>query len=200
VCGRKQPESELDHTDGRLDVLQRIGFGHIQSFRRAVTAQGIQIGSSSGTFSSNPINQVNITGGTLFWIAQTSIFQKSPARIMPQRLRWHDRRHRRLVPGMQCADEPDQHQRRHHFSGRGRQWQSLRHGHPSALTGTGGFKKTGGGNLTYRTNTFSGVTEIDGGTIIVSAMAASSQQWIKITKHTSSLVEQRKRESNQPAQ
>lgn len=136
-----------------------------------VAARGIQIGSSSGTYTSNPTNQVNITGGTIFLDSSNINLTKvtganyacnisggtlaatanwSPACNTPMNLTG--------INGditFQAADA---------------------NGNPfnmaiaSALTGIGGFKKTGGGTLTLGgTNTFAGVTEIDAGTVLVSA-------------------------------
>ena len=131
------------------------------------TAQGIQIGSASGTFTSNPTNQINVTGGALYLdVSNISLPIKtgtklalnfsggtvaaaanwSPACIVPINLT--------NINGnitFQAADA---------------------NGDPfnmalaGPLTGIGGFVKTGAGTLTLTgTNTYTGTTAINGGAV-----------------------------------
>ncbi len=134
-----------------------------------VTAQGLQIGSAGGTFTSNPTNQINITGGALYLDAVNISLPKntgnkyafnvsggtiaatanwSPACNAPMNLT--------NLNGditFQSADV---------------------NGMPfdmaiaSTLSGIGGLKKTGGGSLTLSgTNTFFGATAIGAGTVLL---------------------------------
>src|SRR5882724_1241002 len=140
-------------------------------FSGTVTARGIQIGSTNGTFTSNPTNQINITGGILYLDTLNISLPKStgtkfalnlsggtvaatadwsPACTAPINLT--------NINGditFQAADAV---------------------GNPfdmaiaAALSGIGGFLKTGGGTLTLTgTNTYAGTTAINGGTILLNA-------------------------------
>jgi len=144
-----------------------------------VTAEGIQIGSGNGTFTSNPTNQINITGGILYLDATNISLPKNtgskyalnvsggtiaaladwwPASSAPMNLT--------NINGditFQAADA------------NAKPFDMFLAG---PLSGIGGLKKTGGGTLTFSgTNIYSGVTAINDGTILVTgngSIAASS--------------------------
>jgi autotransporter-associated beta strand protein len=144
-----------------------------------LTAQGIQIGSTNGTFTSNPTNQINVTGGTLYLGAANFSQPKStgtkfalnlsggtvaatanwsPACTVPINLT--------NLNGDITFQTADANGTPFDISLAG------------TLTGIGGLKQAGGGTLTLGgTNTYTGVTAINGGTVLISgggAIAASS--------------------------
>ena len=139
-----------------------------------VTAQGLQIGGASGTYTANPTNRINVTGGTLYLgtsnillAANTgtkyalnlsggiiaAIADWSPACRAPINLT--------NLNGditFQAAD----------INGT-----VFNMSFASALTGVGGLIKIGGGTMTLTgTNTFTGATAVNGGTILLTAGGA----------------------------
>jgi len=134
-----------------------------------VTASGIQIGSASGTFTVNPTNQINVTGGTLYLGALNisrpvstgtksavnlsggmiaAIANWSPACSVPINLT-----NINSDITFQAAD------------GRGNPFNISIAG---PMTGVGGFKATGNGMLTLTgTNSYTGFTGINDGTVLL---------------------------------
>lgn len=141
-----------------------------------ISAQGIQIGSSSGNFAANPTNQINMTGGTLYLDALNISQPRNtgshlsvnlsggtvaatadwwPACAVPINLT--------NINGditFQAADA---------------------NGVPfnlafaGGLGGAGGFQKTGGGTLTLSgTNSFAGATVINGGAVLLTGAGSIS--------------------------
>ena len=141
-----------------------------------VTAEGIQIGSASGTFTSNPTNQINFTGGTLFLDASNiSVPKKTGTKYavnfsggtVAATANW-------TLPSsapinltnvngdvtLQAAD----------VNGT-----PFNMSFAAGLSGVGGFKKTGGGTLTLTgTNIYTGVTAITGGAVVLTGMGSST--------------------------
>ena len=139
-----------------------------------VTAKGIQIGSTGGTFTANPTNQVNLTGGTLYLdapnithpagtgtnfalnvsggtVAATANW--SPACSVPMNLA--------NINGDVTFQAADANGSAYNISLSG------------ALTGIGGCKKTGGGTLTLSgANNYAGATVVSNGTLVVSTVNA----------------------------
>ncbi|HSY44159.1 MAG TPA: autotransporter-associated beta strand repeat-containing protein, partial [Candidatus Acidoferrum sp.] len=138
------------------------------------TALGIQIGSTNGTFTANPTNQINVTGGILYLGALNisrpistgtksivnfsggtiaAIANWSPACSIPINLT--------NINGditFQAAD------------GRGNPFDISIAG---PMTGVGGFKATGNGILTLTgTNTYAGFTGINGGTVLLAGQGS----------------------------
>ena len=134
-----------------------------------VTAKGIQIGSSSGTFSSNPTNQINITGGTLFLDSSNINIPKVTGAnyafnvsggTIAAIANWS--------PACNASMNLTNVNGNITFQAADNNGNSVNMAIVGALSGSGGFRKTGGGTLTLTgTNTFSGFTEIDGGTVLI---------------------------------
>ena len=136
-----------------------------------VTAQGIQIGSAGGTFTSNPTNQVNITGGTLFLDASNINLAKSTGTKYAVSLSGGT-----IAATADWSPACNAPLNLTNINGDVTFQAANVNGTPcdlaiaSALTGTGGFKKTGAGTLTLTgTNTYSGVTAINAGAILLTA-------------------------------
>ncbi|MGC3959775.1 MAG: autotransporter-associated beta strand repeat-containing protein [Verrucomicrobiota bacterium] len=139
-----------------------------------VTAQGLQIGSAGGNFTANPTNQVNISGGTLYLDAPNisrpgntgtkfafnlsgatigATANWSPACTVPMNLT--------NINGDVTFQSADIFGTPFNISLAG------------ALTGVGGLKKTGAGNLTLSgANNYAGTTTISNGTLTVSTVNA----------------------------
>ncbi len=134
-----------------------------------VAARGIQIGSASGTFTSNPTNQINLTGGTLYLDAANINQPKATGAKSALNLSggtiaatadWSPAGNAPLnltnINGditFQAAD------------GNGRPFNMAI---AAALTGIGGLNKTGRGSLILTgTNSYAGITAIQAGEILL---------------------------------
>lgn len=134
-----------------------------------VSAKGIQIGSLSGTFTANPTNQINITGGTLYLDSSGISLPKSTGGnyrfnasggTIAATADWTSACNAPINLTNSNGDIT--------FQAADADGNFFDMAIASTLSGTGGFKKTGGGTLTLTgTNTYSGTTEIDEGTAVL---------------------------------
>jgi autotransporter-associated beta strand protein len=134
-----------------------------------VAAEGIQIGSSSGSYSSNPTNQINLTGGTLYLGATNLSLPANTGTHYGINLSGG------TIAAMAnwlsaCAAPINL----TNVNGNITFQAADANGNPfnlafaAPLSGIGGFQKTGAGTLTLSgANTYAGITAIGGGTVLL---------------------------------
>jgi autotransporter-associated beta strand protein len=144
-----------------------------------VTAEGIQIGSSAGSFASNPTNQVNLSGGTLYLGATNLCLPVNTGSKFAVNLsggtvaavaNWW--------PPCSAPINLTNLNGNVTFQAADADGQPFNMAFAAPLTGIGGLQKTGGGLMTLSgANTYLGLTAINGGTVLLTGggtAAASS--------------------------